>query len=179
VQQQPGMPGRSFTTPAMIELERETDRPDACRPGAICGVVTDSTREAIAREHEHLNERQSAAVREILANCDQVMVLEGTAGAGRRRRSRRFATRPNVRATKSRASRRPPVPPTSWPRSASSRIRCSGSKTLGIEAGDYARVEHTDAKRNQVTVRTDDERTVNYDPRRLQGVTIYRETEWA
>ena len=41
------------------------------------------------------------------------------------------------------------------------------------------RVEHTDAKRNQVTVRTDDERTVNYDPRRLQGVTIYRETEWA
>ena len=50
---------------------------------------------------------------------------------------------------------------------------------VGIEAGDYARVEHTDAKRNQVTVRTDDERTVNYDPRRLQGVTIYRETEWA
>jgi len=54
-----------------------------------------------------------------------------------------------------------------------------GSKTLGIVAGDYARVEHTDAKRNQVTVRTDDERTVSYDPRRLQGVTIYRETEWA
>ena len=54
-----------------------------------------------------------------------------------------------------------------------------GRKTLGIVAGDYARVEHTDAKRNQVTVRTDDERTVSYDPRRLQGVTIYRETEWA
>ena len=54
-----------------------------------------------------------------------------------------------------------------------------GRKTLGIVAGDYARVEHTDAKRNQVTVRTDDERTVSYDSRRLQGVTIYRETEWA
>ena len=32
-----------------------------------------------------------------------------------------------------------------------------GSKALGIEAGDYARVEHVDAKTNQVTVRTDNE----------------------
>lgn len=48
-----------------------------------------------------------------------------------------------------------------------------------IEAGDYARVEQVDAKLNQVTVRTDDDRTVSYDPRRLQGVTLYRETERA
>ena len=54
-----------------------------------------------------------------------------------------------------------------------------GSKTLGIEAGDYARVEGVDTKNNQVTVRTDDERAVSYDPRRLQGVTLYRETERA
>ena len=54
-----------------------------------------------------------------------------------------------------------------------------GSKALGIEAGDYGRVEHADAKTNQFTVRTDDERTVSYDPRRLQGVTLYRETERA
>src|SRR5688572_29505509 len=54
-----------------------------------------------------------------------------------------------------------------------------GSKTLGIEAGDYARVERVDAKANEVTVRTDDDRTVSYDPRRLQGVTLYRETERA
>jgi ATP-dependent exoDNAse (exonuclease V) alpha subunit len=54
-----------------------------------------------------------------------------------------------------------------------------GSKALGIEAGDYARVEHVDAKTNQVTVRTDDGRTVSYDPRRLQGVTLYRESERA
>ena len=54
-----------------------------------------------------------------------------------------------------------------------------GSKALGIEAGDYARVEHVDAKTNQVTVRTDDDRAVSYDPRRLQGVTLYRETERA
>jgi hypothetical protein len=54
-----------------------------------------------------------------------------------------------------------------------------GSKALGTEAGAYARVEHVDAKTNQVTVRTDDGRSVSYDPRRLQGVTLYRETERA
>jgi ATP-dependent exoDNAse (exonuclease V) alpha subunit len=54
-----------------------------------------------------------------------------------------------------------------------------GSKALGIEAGDYARVESVDTKTNQLTVRTDDERAVSYDPRRLQGVTLYRETERA
>jgi conjugative relaxase-like TrwC/TraI family protein len=54
-----------------------------------------------------------------------------------------------------------------------------GSKALGIETGEYARVEQVDAKLNQVTVRTDDHRTVRYDPRRLQGVTLYRETERA
>ena len=52
-----------------------------------------------------------------------------------------------------------------------------GSKTPGIEAGDYARVEGVDIKNNEVTVRTDDERAVSYDPRRLHGVTLYRETE--
>ena len=54
-----------------------------------------------------------------------------------------------------------------------------GSKALGIERGDYAQVEQVDAKRNEVTVKTDDDRSVTYDPRRLQGVTLYRETERA
>ena len=43
-----------------------------------------------------------------------------------------------------------------------------GSKALAIEAGHYARVERVDPKTNQVT-----------DPRRLQGVELYRETERA
>ncbi|MGH9410054.1 MAG: MobF family relaxase [Vicinamibacterales bacterium] len=54
-----------------------------------------------------------------------------------------------------------------------------GSQALGIEAGGYARVEHVDAKFNQIAVRTDDQRTVRYDPRRLQGVTLYREADRA
>ena len=54
-----------------------------------------------------------------------------------------------------------------------------GSKALGIEPSDYARVEHVDAKANEVTVKTDDGRTLNYDPRRLQGVMLYRKAERA
>jgi conjugative relaxase-like TrwC/TraI family protein len=52
-----------------------------------------------------------------------------------------------------------------------------GSKTLGIEAGEYARVADVDRKQNQITVERDNGSEVTYDPRRLQGVTIYRETE--
>ena len=54
-----------------------------------------------------------------------------------------------------------------------------GSKTLGVNAGDYVRVEEVDAKENRITVSTDDGRSVTYDPRRLQGVTLYREAERA
>jgi hypothetical protein len=54
-----------------------------------------------------------------------------------------------------------------------------GSKALGIEVGDYARVERVDAKSNQVIIRTDADGALSYDPRRLQGVTLYRETERA
>ena len=51
-----------------------------------------------------------------------------------------------------------------------------GSKTFGLAAGDYARVEHVNARQHLVTVRRDDGQRVTYDPRRLQGVTLYRET---
>jgi ATP-dependent exoDNAse (exonuclease V) alpha subunit len=54
-----------------------------------------------------------------------------------------------------------------------------GSKTLGLKAGDYARVEEVDAKENRITVSADDGRSVTYDPRRLQGVTLYREADRA
>ena len=51
-----------------------------------------------------------------------------------------------------------------------------GSKTFGLDAGAYARVEHVNARQNLVTVRRGDGERVTYDPRRLQGVTLYRET---
>ena len=52
-----------------------------------------------------------------------------------------------------------------------------GSKPLGIEAGEYARVERTDRESNIVTVTRRSGEELSYDPRRLQGVTVYRETE--
>ena len=52
-----------------------------------------------------------------------------------------------------------------------------GSKTVGTEAGDYARVEGIDEKQNLVIVGRANGQRVSYDPRRLQGVTLYREME--
>ncbi len=54
-----------------------------------------------------------------------------------------------------------------------------GSKTHGIEAGEYALVEHANEKENLVTVKRENGEQVSYDPRRLHGVTLYRETERA
>ncbi len=52
-----------------------------------------------------------------------------------------------------------------------------GSKTHRIEAGEYARVEHANEKQNLVTVKRENGEKVSYDPRRLHGITLYRETE--
>jgi ATP-dependent exoDNAse (exonuclease V) alpha subunit len=54
-----------------------------------------------------------------------------------------------------------------------------GSKTHGIKAGEYARVEGANGKENLVTVKRENGEQVSYDPRRLHGVTLYRETERA
>jgi conjugative relaxase-like TrwC/TraI family protein len=54
-----------------------------------------------------------------------------------------------------------------------------GSKTLGIAPGEYARVECVDQKQNHVTVERGNGQHLSYDPRRLQGVTLYREAERA
>jgi len=52
-----------------------------------------------------------------------------------------------------------------------------GSKPLGIEAGEYARVTATDRETNTVTVKRHGSEELSYDPRRLQGVTVYRDSE--
>lgn len=83
VQQEPSTPGRSFTTPAMMELERETIDRMRAGQGQYVELVTDNAREAITHEYEHLNESQRTAVHEVLANRDQVMALEGAAGTGK------------------------------------------------------------------------------------------------
>jgi conjugative relaxase-like TrwC/TraI family protein len=52
-----------------------------------------------------------------------------------------------------------------------------GSKSLGITAGEYARVTATDRESNTVTVKRSTGEELNYDPRRLQGVTVYRDSD--
>lgn len=54
-----------------------------------------------------------------------------------------------------------------------------GSQTLGIAAGEYARVAQVYAEDNRVTVTRQSGDRVTYDPRRLQGVTLYREADRA
>ncbi|HEY6356708.1 MAG TPA: ATP-binding domain-containing protein, partial [Vicinamibacterales bacterium] len=55
----------------------------------------------------------------------------------------------------------------------------AGSTVLGLPKGEYVSVQQVDAKTNRLTVQCDTGAEVTYDPRRLQGVTIYREAERA
>lgn len=54
-----------------------------------------------------------------------------------------------------------------------------GSAAVGLEAGEYARVVQTVGEENRITVRREDGSDRTYDPRRLQGVALYRETDRA
>src|SRR5438874_350339 len=78
-----GAPGRSFTTPAMMQLEREAIEWMRAGQGQHSELVGERTREAIAHDHGHLNQSQRTAVDEILASRDQVTALEGAAGTGK------------------------------------------------------------------------------------------------
>ncbi len=52
-----------------------------------------------------------------------------------------------------------------------------GSQEAGIERGEYARVVAVDPKENLLTVEKQNGEQHTYDPRRLQGVSVYREAE--
>lgn len=54
-----------------------------------------------------------------------------------------------------------------------------GSKALGIEPGEYARVQHLDSRENRVTIQRENGERQTYDPRRLAGVAVYHENERA
>ena len=52
-----------------------------------------------------------------------------------------------------------------------------GSRAIGVEAGEYVHVTSVDADQNLLTVERSDGEQITYDPRRLQGVNVYREAE--
>jgi conjugative relaxase-like TrwC/TraI family protein len=52
-----------------------------------------------------------------------------------------------------------------------------GSKVMGIEAGSYGVVAGVKPLDNQITVELSSSNTVSYDPRRLAGVSVFREVD--
>ena len=54
-----------------------------------------------------------------------------------------------------------------------------GSRSMGISPGAYAKVVSFDNEKNLLTVERGGGETLTYDPRRLQGVTVYRESDRA
>ena len=83
VAQPPGAPGRAFTTQEMIDLERDTIAMMRAGQQTQPALASGSTQHDIERAYPHLSEHQRAAVHHILASQDQVLALEGVAGAGK------------------------------------------------------------------------------------------------
>jgi ATP-dependent exoDNAse (exonuclease V) alpha subunit len=52
-----------------------------------------------------------------------------------------------------------------------------GSKAVGIQSGEYVRVTGIDREQNLLTVERDNGQHLTYEPRRLHGVSVYREAE--
>ena len=52
-----------------------------------------------------------------------------------------------------------------------------GSKVLGIDPGEYARVDRVDARENRITIERENGTQQTYDPRRLSGVAVYHEVQ--
>ena len=52
-----------------------------------------------------------------------------------------------------------------------------GSRAIGVESGEYTHVTGVDIDKNLLTVQRGDGEQITYDPRRLQGVNVYREAE--
>jgi hypothetical protein len=50
------------------------------------------------------------------------------------------------------------------------------SKVYGFSVGDYARVTATNHEKNEITVQRPDGHEITYNPARLSGVNIYRES---
>jgi ATP-dependent exoDNAse (exonuclease V) alpha subunit len=52
-----------------------------------------------------------------------------------------------------------------------------GSKVLGIDPCEYARVNQVDARENRITIERENGAQQTYDPRRLSGVAVYQEVQ--
>src|SRR5260370_449153 len=76
-------PSRAFTTEEMIGYERETIQMMREGQNEYPALASFETRREIDNHHPRLSQSQRVAVEQILASRDQVMALEGVAGAGK------------------------------------------------------------------------------------------------
>ena len=83
VEQKAGRPGRTFTTQEMLEYERDTIKMMRDGQNKREALVSTDTRRAVKKGHLHLSDSQRVAVDQILSSRDQMIALEGVAGAGK------------------------------------------------------------------------------------------------
>jgi conjugative relaxase-like TrwC/TraI family protein len=82
-QERPGAAGRDLTTREMLGYERENLAQMKAGQGRDEPLVPEEKRKELADKFAHLSNSQRQAVEEILSSRDQVVGLEGTAGAGK------------------------------------------------------------------------------------------------
>jgi ATP-dependent exoDNAse (exonuclease V) alpha subunit len=75
--------GRMLTTREMIENERDNIRQMKAGQASYEPLVSDETRRELSGKFGHLSNSQRRAVEEILTSRDQIVALEGVAGAGK------------------------------------------------------------------------------------------------
>ena len=118
--------GRQYTTAETLRLEREIlarleqgNRRTEHDPSLVAGRTAEET----SRRHPKLNRGQREAVERILQSREQIVGLDGVAGAGKTTTLAAVpcARVPRRKGTPSGASPRPPAPPRSSPRPGSRR----------------------------------------------------------
>ena len=74
---------RTLTTREMLDYERDNITRMKAGQGGHEPLVSEQTRQELAGKFDHLSDSQRRAVEEILSSRDQVVGLEGVAGAGK------------------------------------------------------------------------------------------------
>jgi conjugative relaxase-like TrwC/TraI family protein len=82
-QERPGAAGRDLTTREMLDYERDNLAQMKAGQGRHEALVSEHNREDLDGKFAHLSNSQRQVVEEILSSRDQVVGLEGTAGAGK------------------------------------------------------------------------------------------------
>ncbi len=83
VQGQKHSSGRSFTTPETIAAERANVHHVLTGQGASKPMLSDAAAERQATSRDFLNEKQQAAIRDVLTSTDRVHGFQGLAGTGK------------------------------------------------------------------------------------------------